>query len=245
MLSNNQYLRQESDREKEGSFLLKSSPTAFRETVLNIDNICVNFGDLQALKNIHLEIFRGEILFVTGSSGAGKTTLMKLLGGFIKPSKGKLSVNLDKDALMAPIFQDLHLLENQSIEQNLFTSFDRKLYKSKSDFSEDLIDFAKVLGIYDRLNMKVKDANGGLKQKVAFLRAMLAKPDVLLADEPTSSLDYQNAKKMFDILSLYNTKQALTVIWATHNKDLIKRFNGRIIHLDQGKLIHSGHACFI
>ena len=97
----------------------------------------------------------------------------------------------------------------------------------------------------DRLHLKVNDANGGLKQKVAIIRALLTRPDVLIADEPTSSLDIDNTRRLFDVLNLYNVKRGLTVIWATHNKELIKSFTGRIIHLDNGRLVYSGNACFI
>ena len=93
--------------------------------------------------------------------------------------------------------------------------------------------------------MKVKDANGGLKQKVAMVRALLSKPQVLLADEPTAALDKESAMKLFEILNFYNVRKNLTVIWASHNRDLVKQFPGKIVHLDAGNLVYSGHACFI
>ena len=107
------------------------------------------------------------------------------------------------------------------------------------------MELARILGVNNRLDLKIKNANGGLKQKIAFMRALLTRPDVLLADEPTAALDFENARKMFDILNLYNVKQGLTVVWATHNKELAKKFTGRMVHMDKGKLIYSGHACFI
>jgi cell division transport system ATP-binding protein len=91
----------------------------------------------------------------------------------------------------------------------------------------------------------MKDANGGLKQKVAMIRALLSKPQVLLADEPTAALDKESAMKLFEILNFYNVRRNLTVVWASHNRDLVKQFPGKIVHLDGGKLIYSGHACFI
>lgn len=225
--------------------LMGGSQFPSAKPLLALEGVSVHYDQLKALQNINLEILKGEVVFITGASGAGKTTLMNILGGRLVASEGKRLSHLSEGELIAPIFQDLMLIQNQSLEKNLFAAYDRKLYSNRKNFIDDLNEFSRVLGIYDRLHLKVKDANGGLKQKVAFLRAMLAKPSVILADEPTSSLDYENAKKIFDILSLYNTKQGLTVVWASHNKDLVKRFNGRIIHLDKGKVIHSGHACFI
>ena len=77
------------------------------------------------------------------------------------------------------------------------------------------------------------------------IRALLTRPNVLLADEPTSSLDKESSIKMFDVLNYYNVKRQLTVIWASHNRELVKQFPGKIVHLENGKLIYSGHACFI
>jgi cell division transport system ATP-binding protein len=130
-------------------------------------------------------------------------------------------------------------------EENLMFAYDSSLYESKSEFIKDMQELSRILGISDRLKLKVNEANGGLKQKVAIIRSLLTRPDVLIADEPTSSLDTDNAQRLFDILNLYNIKRGMTVIWATHNKELIKSFSGRIIHLDQGRLVYSGHACFI
>jgi ABC-type lipoprotein export system ATPase subunit len=223
----------------------RPSGAPMSKVALALESVTVDFNNIRALENVNFEINKGEVVFITGASGAGKTTLMKVLGGWLQPRHGRFISNLKPGELIAPIFQDLHLNDHHSIEKNLLTSFDTNLYPSKKEFENDVQDFAKILGIYDRMGIKVKDANGGLKQKAAFLRAMLAKPSVVLADEPTASLDYDNAKKIFDILSLYHSKQGLTVVWASHNKDLVKRFHGRIVHLDRGRIIHSGHACFI
>lgn len=213
-----------------------------------LEDVNVTFGNIKALQNIQLTIEKGEIVFLTGPSGAGKTSLLKVISGDISPHKGRIHYNelfKDPDFFMTSVFQDLRLFQNQTLEQNLMASFDSRLYGSKNDFFIDLIEIAKILGVRDRLHLKVHEANGGLKQKIAFLRAILARPDVVLADEPTASLDYENAKKMYDVLNLYNAKRGMTVIWASHNKDLVRRFSGRIIHLDKGRIIYSGHACFI
>ena len=214
-------------------------------SLFHLEDVSVQFGNINALSNVQFSVDRGEIVFITGVSGAGKTTLLRVLSGQVEPTSGRVSLPHGPNCFVSNVFQDLRIRENDSCEKNLFRSFDKKVYNSKNDFYSDLIELSRLLGVQDRLHMKMKDANGGLKQKIAFIRALLAKPQVILADEPTSSLDYENAKKMFDILNLYNVKKGLTVIWASHNKDLVKKFTGRIVHLDKGKLIYSGHACFI
>lgn len=217
--------------------------------VFYCEDVSVEFGEIRALKNIQLTIERGEIVFVTGASGAGKTTMLKVLSGLQNPTHGKI-IRPDffsgkKNLFISNVFQDLRLMGKYTCEENLMFAYDSSIYNSKSEFITDMHELARILGIKDRLNLRVNDANGGLKQKVAIIRALLTRPDVLIADEPTSSLDIDNTRRLFDVLNLYNVKRGLTVIWATHNKELIKSFTGRIIHLDNGRLVYSGHACFI
>jgi ABC-type multidrug transport system ATPase subunit len=213
------------------------------------EDVSVQFGETRALKNIQLTIERGEIIFVTGASGAGKTTLLKLLSGILAPTSGKVvRPNLftgKKNLYISNVFQDLRLMGKYTCEENLMFAYDPSIYKDKNEFIQDMNELCRILGIKDRLNLKVSLANGGLQQKVAIVRSLLTRPDILIADEPTSSLDSDNTRRLFDVFNLYNAKRGLTVVWATHNKELIKSFTGRIIHLDNGRLVYSGHACFI
>ena len=213
-------------------------------TLFELSNINLFYKKFHALKNINLQVEKGQILFITGASGAGKTSLLKLIGGEVKPTSGKV-ISFSKDLFTTQIFQDLKLFPKRTCRENLEMAYDRKVYKNRMEFREDLEELSKILGIYNFLELKISETNGGLKQKIAFLRAILARPDVIIADEPTCSLDTDNARKIYDILNLYNVRRGLTVIWATHNKELIKSFSGKIVHLDQGKLVYSGHACFI
>lgn len=211
-----------------------------------LDNLSVEYNNLKALKSIHLTIQKGEILFVTGASGAGKTTLLKVLSGDIIPTEGRLvGPYQDKNHFIAEVFQDLRLIPRLSCRENLNLSYDPNLYRNKNEFNNDISELVKVMGISDKMNLKISEANGGLSQKVAIIRALLARPTILLADEPTSSLDFESTKKIFDVINVYNMKRNLTVVWASHHRELVKKFSGRIVHLDNGKLIYSGHACFI
>lgn len=213
-----------------------------------LEDVSVQFGEIRALKNVQLTVEKGEIIFVTGASGAGKTTLLRVLSGDQEPTSGKIFRPNDtgkKSLYISNVFQDLRLMGKYTCEENLMFSYDPSIYTSKNEFITDMQELSRILGIRDRLHLKVNEANGGLKQKVAIIRSLLTRPDVFIADEPTSSLDTDNARRLFDILNLYNAKRGLTVIWATHNKELIKSFTGRIIHLDNGRLLYSGHACFI
>lgn len=224
---------------------LKQTKSLRNSFLFHLDNATVKFGKTVALNNVSMTVNPGEVLFITGKSGAGKTTLLNVLAEDVVPNSGKVFSPDAKTTFVAQVFQDLRLMENKTCEENLWVSYDPSLYKSKNEFFKDLEELASVLGFKDKLNVKVKDANGGLKQKVAMVRALLSRPQVLLADEPTAALDKESAIKLFEILNYYNVKRNLTVIWASHNRDLVKQFPGKILHLDAGKLIYSGHACFI
>lgn len=213
--------------------------------VYYLENVNVKYGPFTALKDITLTVNPGEILFVTGKSGAGKTTLLNLLVGDISPSSGKIFGIDQTKRFSAQVFQDLKLFNELTCEENIWFSFDNKLYKNKNEFYSDMMELVKVLGFADKLSLPVAKANGGLKQKVAMVRALMSRPNILIADEPTAALDKESSIKLFDVLNYYNVKRQLTVIWASHNRELVKQFPGKIVHLENGKLIYSGHACFI
>ena len=224
--------------------LVQDSTNYISDNLILLENVSVDYGNLQALDSVQVVVKKGEILFVTGPSGAGKTTLLKVMSGEQKPTKGSLSLPL-KTVFTSQVFQDLRLNSKKSCEANLWASYDRSIHGSKSEFQRELSELCRYLGIFDRLGLKVRDANGGLKQKVALIRALLSRPDLILADEPTASLDKHNAMRVFETLEFYNKNRGLTVVWASHNKELVKQFSGKIVHLDKGRIIYSGHVCFI
>jgi cell division transport system ATP-binding protein len=215
--------------------------------LFHLDNCSVEYGSIKALKSVQLTIYPGEILFVTGPSGAGKTSLLSVLGGHLAPTGGKAILPQERNSkhFVSTVFQDLRLLQKKSCEENLWLAFDSSIYNSKNEFHREMEDLARLLGIQDTLNRKIEDCNGGMKQKVAMIRALLCKPTAILADEPTASLDKENSYRLFEVLNHFNHKKGLTLVWATHNKELIKQFPGKIAHLDAGRLVYSGHACFI
>lgn len=215
--------------------------------LFHLDNLTVEYGSVRALKSVQLTIYPGEILFLTGPSGAGKTSLLNVLGGHLEPTSGKAILPHQRSSkhFVSSVFQDLRLIQKKSCEDNMWMAYDSSLYDNKNDFYREMEDLSRLLGVYDGLNRKIDDCNGGMKQKVAMIRALLSKPTALLADEPTSSLDKESSYRLFEVLNHFNHKKGLTLIWATHNKELIKQFPGKIAHLDQGRLVYSGHACFI
>lgn len=216
------------------------------DLLYQLENISYAYEDHYVLSDINFTVRKGEILFITGPSGAGKTTLLRILSGDLRDYRGKMNSQIyHSEVFVAQIFQDLKLFSDKTCYENLLVSYDSHSYDAFNSFKADLYDLAALLGIKDRLHLKISNCNGGLKQKVAILRALLSRPDVLIADEPSSALDWDNTRKIFELLQLYNVKRGLSVIWATHNRELAQRFTGRGLHLERGKMIHKGHACFI
>ena len=215
--------------------------------LFHLDNMSVEYGPVKALKSVQLTIFPGEILFVTGASGAGKTTLLSVLGGHLQPTSGKAILPQERNSkhFVSSVFQDLRLLQKKTCEDNLWLAYDSSIYNSRNEFFREMEELAHLLQVKDHLNRKIEDCNGGMRQKVAMIRALLCRPTALLADEPTSSLDKDNSYRLFEVLNHYNHKKGLTLVWATHNKELIKQFPGKIAHLESARLVYSGHACFI
>lgn len=211
---------------------------------LRLENVSLSFGSLKALAAVSLSIHRSDFLFITGPSGAGKTTLLNVLSGDIAPDKGSRTM-AKREPFIARIFQDQRFLEGETVKDNLEISFDPSVYRSVSEFREDCGYLMKSIGLASHSDVKLKDLNGGGRQKVALLRALLCKPDLVLADEPTCAMDKESARKVFDLLNLFHMKRNLGVVWATHNRSLVQTFTGQIVHLDRGRVVHTGKACFI
>ncbi len=198
---------------------------------------------IEALKDFDFTLTRGEFVFVTGVSGAGKTTLLQILSKSIKPGLGKIffAANLR----VSSVFQDLRLLQKECVLTNLDIAYTKEIHGSRKNFSDERDDLIEVFGLGGRELDKVCFLNGGLRQKLSIARALLSRPDLILADEPSSALDKTNARTVYEVLKLYNSKRGHSVVWATHNRDLVSQFHGRIVHIDRGRALHSGHACFI
>lgn len=217
-----------------------SSP---KDTMFDVQGVDVYLSKQKILQNINLKILRGDFTFLTGHTGAGKTTLLSFLSGEIEDFTGRVTSPLWSptcELFVSRIFQDLKLFDELSVIDNLVFSYDPMIYPNQASFNHDMMEFMKVTGLLEYENKKLCKLSGGLKQKVAILRSLLSKPDILLADEPTSNLDRVSSLQLFELLNYMNVKRKMTIIWATHNLELIKQFHGRLISLEKGKIVYSG-----
>ncbi len=202
--------------------------------------------DSAALSDVTLEIDKGEFVFLTGPSGAGKTTFLKLIFREETPSQGQILVNgrnvsaipetkipfLRRD--IGVVFQDFKLLRRKTVFENVAFVL-RVMGIAKPERKRRAFQILKQVGLHHKMNSYPLQLSGGEQQRVAIARALINEPVLLLADEPTGNLDPDLA---FEIMSLFqeiNTR-GTTVLVATHDRDMITRLGKRVINLEKGRV---------
>lgn len=203
-------------------------------------------GPTHALRDIVLEIQKGEFLFLTGPSGAGKTTLFKMISAFDKPSSGVVQVagyNLcEIGANEVPffrrkigvVFQDFRLLKGRTVFENV--ALPLEVRGEKTSFINRRVDeLLEQVGLSYKQKSYPEQLSGGEQQRVAIARALIHQPGVLIADEPTGNLDPQMSEEIMDLLDKVNA-QGTTVFVATHDHELVRRRSRRVVEIRSGQV---------
>ena len=213
--------------------------------MIEVKDIWKSFGELEVLKGVHLEVKKGEIVAIIGKSGAGKTTLLQIIGTLDRPTKGEVlidgtSVFTMKDKELAA-FRNKHIGFIFQFHQLLpeFTALENVCIpamiarQKESEYKARATKLLTDLGLGDRLNHKPNALSGGEKQRVAAARALMMNPDIILADEPTGSLDSQNKKELSELLLKLRKEYGQTILLVTHDKELAG-IADRIIEIKDG-----------
>jgi lipoprotein-releasing system ATP-binding protein len=207
-------------------------------------NITKSYGDLEILKGVDLSVDKGEIVSIVGASGAGKSTLLHIIGTLDKQDKGEISINeIDISSLNSKnlsnfrninigfIFQFHHLLpEFTALENICIPAYIAK--KSKAETEKKALELLEILGLTDRAHHKPSALSGGEQQRVAVARALINKPALILADEPSGNLDSQHAKELHQLFFDLRDKFNYTFIIVTHNEDLANMADRKITMKD-------------
>lgn len=214
------------------------------EELFRIENLCKSFGNKEVLKNIHLKIYRGEIFAFMGPSGVGKTTFLRILDFLEMPTSGSLIFNGNEYELchknnarhrMSMLFQRPAVF-NSSVFNNvaygmIIRGFDKKTIGTK------VIAALNLVGLKGYEKQKALTLSGGEAQRMAFARAIVYEPDVLLLDEPTANLDPANVEKIEDIIKRIRIDLGTTIIMASHNVHQVRRIADRVGIMFDGELI--------
>ncbi|HIV34275.1 MAG TPA: ABC transporter ATP-binding protein [Candidatus Blautia intestinigallinarum] len=221
--------------------------------LLRVENLCKNYGSgdalVKALQNVSFSLEKGEFAAVVGESGSGKSTLLNCIGGLDNPTSGK--VYLDGEDLFALgepkrtifrrrhigfIFQSFHLISELNVEQNLIFPLLLDHRKPEPSQVEELLE---LLGLKDRRRHLPSQLSGGQQQRVAIGRALIMRPAIILADEPTGNLDSKNSQDVIDLLTCASRQYQQTILMITHNIHLTSSAD-RILRVSDGVVTDLG-----
>lgn len=221
-----------------------------KEPVISFNDVTLHYSNsAPILKNISLNFFKNSFYFLTGASGAGKTSLLRLIYAGVKPSSGKLLV-FGKDVSGLPadnlckmrqkigvVFQDFNLLNHLTILENVALPL-KVMGESLENREKQAKEILDWVGLGSFLDMYPDVLSGGQKQRVAIARAVITRPDILLADEPTGNVDEQIASKLMSLFYGMH-KMGTCVIVATHYRKFVDNFHYNELHIDNGRIISS------
>ena len=215
--------------------------------MIHLHDIHKSFGALEVLKGIDLHIGREEVVSIVGPSGAGKTTLLQIMGTLYRPDRGSIEIagtdvsRLSGNALskfrcehLGFIFQFHQLLPEFTALENVMIPA-MIAHRSKSEAKGRALELLQFMGLADRAEHKPAELSGGEKQRVAVARALMNKPDVVLADEPSGSLDSHNKQELHNLFFQLREKMGQTFVIVTHDEELA-RTTDRTIHIVDGSV---------
>ena len=235
----------------------RSLLTLRSETMIRVENVSKIYtgkqGTVEAVKDVSLEISRGEILGVIGFSGAGKSTLIRLLNGLETVTSGHIYINekdittlkrkelLKERQKIAMIFQHFNLLWSRTVEENIAFSLEiAGVPKAKR--KEKVAELIDLVGLTGREKSYPSQLSGGQKQRVGIARALANDPEVLLCDEATSALDPKTTKDILKLLVEINQELGLTIVLITHEMHVVRQICHRVAVMEEGRVVESGEV---
>ena len=222
------------------------------EPIIEINHLSKAFGHNVVLKDINAKFYQGEVVCVIGSSGSGKSTMLKCLNLLETPTSGdilfknesiitkKIDINKYRSKV-GMCFQSFNLFNNMTVLQNCMIGQQKVLKRQKEEAKKIAIEFLSKVNMAAYINANVTLLSGGQKQRVAIARALAMSPEVLLFDEPTSALDPEMVGEVLDVIkNLANEK--MTMIIVTHEMDFARQLADRVMFMDQGVITEEGSS---
>lgn len=211
------------------------------------DNVSKIYSDDSvALKDINFKVKKGEFISIVGQSGAGKSTLLKMIFAEERPTKGDVFIkgrNISKIKSnklpilrrhIGVVFQDFKLLDKKTVFENVAFAMEVS-GRSDLDIKEDVPQVLEIVGLSDKVNNYTTELSGGEKQRVSIARALVHRPDIIVADEPTGNLDLVNTWDIIQLLTKIN-QYGTTIVLATHDREIVNLVNRRVVTIDNGMI---------
>lgn len=221
-----------------------------KEKLLEIKNLHKSFGNLEILKGIDIEIDKGDIVVIIGPSGSGKSTLLRCMNLLEEIGTGdvifegqsiiKNKKNIDKiREKIGMVFQNFNLFHNKTILENITLAPIKVKNIKESDAQEKAMQLLERVGLSDKRDAYPSQLSGGQQQRIAIARALAMEPDVILFDEPTSSLDPEMVNEVLDVIKEL-AKDGMTMVIVTHEMGFAKEVADRVIFVDKGEILEDG-----
>lgn len=216
--------------------------------MIRVENVSKKFDKTRALKNVSLEVNKGDIISLIGPSGSGKSTLLRCIHGLEHVDTGKIYLD---DEWMNPedekkfreqrnrmgfVFQHFNLFPNMSVLQNCKLAQVEVLNKTDEEAEKIALKYLERVGLLDKKDAYPNNLSGGQKQRVAIARALCMNPDIMLFDEPTSALDPEMIKEVLEVMKDLG-KQGMTMVVVTHEMGFARTVGTRVVFLDQGEIV--------
>lgn len=214
------------------------------EVLIKVENLRKSFGEHEVLKDINLEIKKGEVVVIIGASGSGKSTFLRTLNLLEKPSSGKVifeNVNITDEKIdinkhrqkMGMVFQHFNLFNHLTVLENLSIAPMKLLKKPKEQAHKEAIELLNLVGLANKLQAYPSSLSGGQKQRIAIVRALAMSPDVMLFDEPTSALDPEMVGEVLNVMKKL-AKSGMTMVVVTHEMGFAREVASRVLFFDKG-----------
>ena len=216
--------------------------------MIRVENVSKQFNKTRALKNVSLEVNKGDIISLIGPSGSGKSTLLRCIHGLEHVDTGKIYMD---DEWMNPddekkfraqrnrmgfVFQHFNLFPNMSVLQNCKLAQVEVLNKTDEEAEKTALEYLEKVGLLEKKDAYPNNLSGGQKQRVAIARALCMNPDIMLFDEPTSALDPEMIKEVLEVMKDLG-KQGMTMVVVTHEMGFARKVGTRVVFLDQGEIV--------